>query len=702
MNERIEKLAKKALAGYDFPQCVSYTSEDSQNPIKIGTSIREYLKIQPYELRENEFLCDRYSFAGLKNAPSCYYRSIFGNRGRYWKSLCVYKPTNLFYWGWTHIALDFEYVLNNGFEAYYERIKKSKENHINDKDKMEFLDGMKLCLDGIIARYRAYGEMASELARDEQNEYRKNALLKLADTFTRIPLKPANSFFDAVQFVWICFLLAPDSLGRIDQYLLPYYRNDLKNSVITETSAFELLEELFIKVYETQSNNFGLGGYSGHNHLVVGGYLTDGTDGFNELSKLILEAIVDLPTYRPQASFRYTKYTTAETMRFITEMNKKSQLIVFVNDEPRIDGMVACGIDREDAINYSVIGCNEWAIVGKSKIDLAHINLVHSIEQTIYENKAPETYEKFYKLYEKELKKDITAIVNEYTNYAKAQSDDNNVLTSIFHDDCIENATSMSRGGTKYYGLTMSFNSISNVADSLSVIKQFVYDEKLFSFEELLTALKNNWQGYEDMRNVILKDGHFFGNDDDYVDDIAKEIVNSIYAIKEQMENPYIKNLIVGSFVGATHPNIVMGKLTKATPDGRFDGEEFTMGISQSQGKDKNGITALLKSIAKLDYSKFCGCIVSNLKMDKSMADTPEKLDRLASVYHTFLKLGGMQLQINYLSTEELIEAQKTPEKYSNLLVRVTGYSGFFTRFDVDLQNDIIKRTSQGCLGEEK
>ncbi len=694
MNKRIEKLAKLALSGDIYPKAVPYEVLNNESSLNTGKAIAKYLELQPMEFRNNEFLVDRFRFSAVKGVPSCYYRRLFGERGKYWSSLSAGNPTDVFYWGWTHVALDYEYILNNGFEVYYKRIEKSKEAHAGDKEKLDYLEGMKLTLDGICARYKMYRAKAEELAVTEENEERKTALLRLADTFSRIPMKPAKSFFDAVQFTWIAFLYAPDSLGRIDQYLLPFYRNDLKNGVITEEFAFELLEELFIKVHENQADNVGLD-ISGHNHLVVGGYLNDGTDGFNELSRVILEAIVDLPTYRPQASFRYTKHTSAETMRYITEMNNKSQLIVFVNDEPRIDGMVACGIDREDAINYSVIGCNEWAIVGKSKIDLAHINLVHSVQQAIYENEAPKSYDEFYKIFEKELTKDFNTIINEYTNYAKAQADENNIMTSIFHDDCIENATSMSRGGTKYYGLTMSFNSISNVADSLSAIKQFVFDEKRFTYDEVLEALKNNWQGYEDMRKTILDEGHFFGNDDDFVDDIAKEIVNSIYAIKEQITSPYIKNLIVGSFVGATHPNIIMGKLTKATPDGRFDGEEFTMGISQSQGKDKNGITALLKSIAKLDYSKFCGCIVSNLKMDKSMADTPEKLDRLATVYHTFLKLGGMQLQINYLSTEELLEAQKTPEKYSNLLVRVTGYSGFFTRFDVDLQNDIIKRTSQ-------
>ncbi len=695
MNERIKKLAAYALSGDHYPACVPYEPEAHETAADTGRAIAEYLRRQPLELRPGEYLCDRYRFQGMTSVPSCYYLSIFGRRGAYWQTLSKENPTDLFYWGWTHVALDYGYILTHGFRGYYDRIERSKRSHAGDPEKLDYLSGMQLCLDGICERYRSYGRLAATLAEGETDADRKAALLRLADCFTRIPMEPAQSFFDAVQFTWLAFCIAPDSLGRIDQYLLPYYRQGLQSGSITEGFAFELLEELFIKVYESQAFNTDLGGYSGHNHLVVGGYLPSGEDGFNELSRVVLEAIADLPTYRPQASFRYTEKTTPETMRYITEMNKRSQLIVFVNDEPRIDGMVACGIDRADAINYSVIGCNEWAIIGKSRLDLAHVNLVHAVEQAIYENPAPESFEAFYKLFEKELAADLRTIIGEYTSYAQAIASENNVLTSIFHDDCIENACAMSRGGTRYYGLTMSFNSISNVADSLSVIKQFVYDEQRISFEQLLCALRANWQGYEKLRTAILKEGHFFGNDDDYADDLARAVADSIYAAKEQMVSPYIKNLIIGSFVGATHPNIVLGKRTRATPDGRYAGEEFTMGISQSQGKDRRGVTALLKSIAKLDYSKLCGCVVSNLKLDKAMADAPEKLDRLAALYHAFLKLGGMQLQINYLSADELLAAQRTPEDYQSLMVRVTGYSGYFTRFDKELQDDIIKRTTQ-------
>ncbi len=442
MNKRIARLANAALAGEVYPEGVVHAPESITTSVDIGNAIKKYLEIQPIELRENEFLVDRYRFFHLKNTPHCFYRGQFGKRGEYWYSLCNENPGDMFYWGWTHIALDFEYLLNNGLEGYYKRIESAKAIHLSNPEKLDFLEGMKICLDGIIARYKIYQKSALALAEECIIPERKKSLLRLADTFSRIPLKPANSFFDAVQLTWIGFLIAPDSLGRIDQYLLPYYRKGLEDGELTYDYAFELLEELFIKVHETQAYNPL--DISGHNHLVVGGYLKDGSDGFNELSKVILEAIADLPTYRPQVSFRYTKYSTPETMRYITEMNKRSQLIVFVNDEPRIKGMIACGIDKEDAINYSVIGCNEWAIIGKSKLDLAHISLMHSVEKAIYDNGIPKTYEEFYNTFRKELKIDFCSIIDEYTKYGIAQEDENNLLSSIFHNDCIhENITNL-------------------------------------------------------------------------------------------------------------------------------------------------------------------------------------------------------------------------------------------------------------------
>lgn len=678
MTENIKKLAASALNNEDkFIKSKSKlkNEEELKSPVLIAEGLKRFFENVQVKEYSGEKLFGRLRFDDGCEYPADFYRRA-GHKhlSSYWSGLSFTKPTSLFYWGWTHIVLDFDFILNNGLKGFIDLIDAQKTKNELHKAMKEIL----LSIGDLSERY-------SEICTDSE----LSAILK------KVPMQKAESFYEAVQSVWFMFQLCPDSLGRIDQYLYPFYKKDINGKIITEAQARELLEELFVKVFETQMDNIALP-ISGHNHLVVGGYRQDGTDGYNELSKIILECIAELPTFRPQASFRYTKYTTPETMKFITELNAKCQWIVFVNDEPRIKGMTDIGIDYNDAVNYTVVGCNEWCLPSGARIDLAHINLLHALEQAIYNDSGflkAKSFEEVFDIYKKHLKEDMLEIIKEYGNYSDAISKDINVLTSALSVSCIKSGKPITNKGSKYYGLTMSFNSISNVADSLSVIKQFVFDEKIFTLEELFEILKCNYKGYENERRMIIKNGRFFGNDDDYADDIAEEIVDSIYDIRNSIKSDDINTLVVGSFVGATHPNIVFGKLTKATPDGRFSGDAFTMGITQSEGKDKKGLTALLNSISKLDYRKFCGCIVSNIKLDKSMISTDEKITKLSEIYHTFLKNGGMQLQINYLSQEELKEAQKHPEKYSNLVVRVTGYSGYFTKFDTDLQNDIIRRT---------
>lgn len=677
MTENIKTMAKNALNNEDkFIKGKSELKNEDElkSPILIAEGLKRFFENVKVKEYKGEKLFGRLRFDGCEYPADFYRRAGHRNLSSYWSSLCCDKPTSLFYWGWTHIVLDFDSILKNGLKGYIDIIDRQ-----NPKNELQMAMKEVLCSLGDLS------ERYSEICTDG----------KLSKILKKVPMQKAESFYEAVQSVWFMFQLCPDSLGRIDQYLYPFYKKDISDKLITEAQARELLEELFIKVFETQMDNTALP-ISGHNHLVVGGYKEDGTDGFNGLSKIILECIAELPTFRPQASFRYTKYTSAKTMKFITELNAKCQWIVFVNDEPRIKGMTDIGIDYKDAVNYTVVGCNEWCLPSGARIDLAHINLLHALEQTIYSDGGflnAKSFEEVFGIYKKHLKEDMLEIVKEYGNYSKAISNDINVLTSALSVSCIESGRPITDKGSKYYGLTMSFNSISNAADSLSVIKQFVFDEKIFTLEELLKILKNNFKGYENERRLILKSGRFFGNDDDYADSIAEEIIDSIYEIRNEIKSNDINTLVTGSFVGATHPNIIFGKLTKATPDGRLSGDAFTMGITQSEGKDRKGLTALLNSISKLNYEKFCGCIVSNIKLDKSMISTDEKITKLSEIYHTFLKNGGMQLQINYLSQEELIEAQKHPEKYSNLVVRVTGYSGYFTRFDTDLQNDIIRRT---------
>lgn len=701
MNERIEALAYSVLKTDTFPKAIPepLSNENELNdPIAIAQGLRRFVLKQTVEVRSDELLADRYRYVGC-DYPADYYCSD----GHRYKNIargqcCSDSPPNdLYYWGWTHVSLDYGDVLQKGLIERLRRIEVAKARYTNDAEKTAFLNGMQIALNTMQDRCAMVADEAERQAA--LNPKAREGLLRIAEAMRHTPMEPARNFFEAVQCTWSLFLVAPDSLGRIDQYLYPFYRREIDDGTLDREDAKELLQELFVKVYESRVINTALP-ISGHTHLVVGGYMQNGEDGFNELSELVMECIAELPTYRPQVSFRYTDKTSPETMRLITEYNHRCPLIVFVNDEPRIRGMMEAGISKEDAIEYTVLGCNEWAICGKSRLDLAHINLMHTLKTILFDERDQlmhaDNYDEVYRLFEKSLEKDMRRIVADYEMFSVQQARDCNVWTSAMMDDCIENARSFTDDGPRYYGLTMSFNGISNVADSLSVLKDWVFERKRLTMKQMIEVLKANWEGQEMLRREILRDAHFFGNDDAYADGIAQSIILSIDKTKKQIPNSSaINTLVCGSFVGGTSPNILLGKKMPASPDGRYATEELTMGISQSGGRDREGITALLKSISCLDYSKFCGCVVSNLKVSPQMVDTPEKMTRMAQLFHAFLKRGGMQLQINYINNDELRQAQIKPEEYENLMVRVTGYSGYFTLFDRDLQNDIIKRTEK-------
>lgn len=230
-----------------------------------------------------------------------------------------------------------------------------------------------------------------------------------------------------------------------------------------------------------------------------------------------------------------------------------------------------------------------------------------------------------------------------------------------------------------------------NLADSLSVIRQFVFEEKAFTLPQLSGMLDKNWQGFETERARILKEGRFFGNDIDAADTIINQLIEKLNSFVVDKTPVRGGRYTFGTLVGYELAHVVLGSKTGASCDGRFAGDAFYASICSE--KDKNGITAYLKSVAKINFTAMPSSVVVNLKLDRAMADSDEKLERLARLVEAYFKMGGVQLQINYVSQDDLINAQKCPEKYQNLRVRVTGFSGFFTQFDAALQNEIIKRT---------
>ena len=232
-----------------------------------------------------------------------------------------------------------------------------------------------------------------------------------------------------------------------------------------------------------------------------------------------------------------------------------------------------------------------------------------------------------------------------------------------------------------------------NVIDSIAITKQFVFDEKLCSMSELVDAVKNNWAGYEDLRTVIMKKGKFFGNDDDCSNEIANRIMGALDEWNST-DNYLGKKWLFGNLIGYNEHHKFFGDKTKATPDGRFDGDMLTFGIGQSGGKDREGLTALLNSVAKCDpYNILTGPSVTNIMLDDGLIKNDANFEKTVDMFETYFKMGGTHFQLTYVSKEDLIAAQNEPEKYKNVRVRVSGFSDYFVLLNKGLQDDIIERT---------
>lgn len=699
MNDRIKRLADRALIinkknNFDYDKCKKIFDDEtiSSYILKEGLCTKFYLSNSNQSITDDELLIGfTYQNCPCKNKCNAKVNEIIGKTTPVPQSYYNLKDS-LWIIGGNHKTANFEKVLKIGLQGYIKLIEESQDKYKADNEKQELLSAMTFAIEGIEGYAKQCADICRKLA-EKAYAQRKEELLALARICDRVPMKPAENFYEAVQAYWFVFSLFPDGLGRLDQYLYPYYKKDIENGEITRDFALELIEELFIKVFSILGSEIT---WSGNNHMVISGYIKDGGDGYNDVTDIILQAIEELPTWRPQVTFRKTRYTTHDQLKHVIAANRnRPDLIMFINDDIMIGGIIEhLRIPYEDAINYSLSGCSEMVITGQSQMGSleGHINIVKALENSLEKNAQYECFDDFYKAYEKNLKKDVDTIITLselWDNNRKMYLD---ILASIFTDGCIESGTSLSAGGAKYNGCTWIANGLINVADSLSVIKQFVFEENRFSLVELCEMLSVNWANFESVRQEILERGHFFGNDDDYIDELPEKIIDSL--------NSFVKDRVpirggkytFGTLSGYELAHIIFGKSTGATPDGRYSGDEFSPSISISMDRCKSGITAYFKSISKIDYKKMPNAVVVNVTLDKNMVNTENKLEKLTYLLDTYFQLGGVQLQINYISSKELEKAQETPDKYRNLRVRVTGFSGYFTTFDTDLQNELIRR----------
>lgn len=704
MNERIEKLVKKTVSGemYVYPVKTEYDRCDLfLPPVKMSAKrVCEYIRNQePLIVAES-------CFTGLIKFDGSVEGDIF-NRGGHTNFGIAFKNfynkpvDNLLTFEWQHSAGDFAKIINGGIVGVKAEIKKSIENHKDNAEAIQFLETQSDICDALVDWADKCSEKTLGFSKTVSNKQYKKNLEKLSQSLKIVPQKPATNFYEAILSLYVCYGLIPDSIGLIDRYLYPYYKKDIESGILTKEEAAEYLQELFLMLQariHISSDRFYRGGES---HFCVGGYLENGEDGFNELSRLIVDSLMELPTWIPQISLRWTPKTPHEVLHYMMDCERKdpNKRIAFVNDVPRINGLMKyTGFSHEKVVNYTMIGCNEIALPGGIVFGFDPMNIVRCVQNTFYNRcddiQDAKTFDEFYDIFQEEMFNDLCEADKIGKGFQTIRERDCNLVSNIFIDGCIENAKSATQGGTNTYIAVGLLIGISNVIDSLSVTKQLVFDEKLVTMKQLIDALQNNWNGFEELREYILKKGMFFGNDDDCSNDVANMFFKSLY--DWNTGNNYLnKKLVFGNLVGYNEHHKFFGDNTKATPDGRFDGDMINFGIGQSEGKDRNGLTALLSSVAKCDpYSILTGPSVTNVLLDEQLVKNDENFEKLVYLFETYFKMGGTHFQLTYVSKEDLINAKKTPDKYKNLRVRVSGFSDYFVFLNEGLQDEIIQRTT--------
>ncbi len=704
MTERIRQMVEYLHTHNIYPPTskVDFDPRDMflPDPIMDGKRVAEYMAAQPVKIDEHMRLVGLLRFDGSVKGD------IFRRSGhrRFGEISYFYPPEHmqedLALFESQHATADFSYVIANGLEGCLRRVENAMRIHRDNRDKLDFLEGIRLTIHGIVAWANHCADACEEKAAQSTPE-RAAELRLTAETLRHVPLHPARTFREAVQCLFLCFHFLPDSLGTMDRYLYPTFRQDMDAGVLTYDEAKELLQELFIMVDGNTPFNSGNADKGGESHFAVGGYTVAGEDGFNDLSRLIIEAMMDVPLSRPQVSLRWTKKTPREVLRFMMdcERNDKNKRIAFANDEPRIRSfMKNLHLSWEQAVNYTMVGCNEPALQGSIYLGGCTCNGGMILENIFHKSPekalACETFEEFYALFEAEAETVFQRMVYYSDGYNRGRSKDINLVSSIFINGSIEQGVSVSQGGCDAAVAGINVMGVISIIDSLTVIKKYVYDEGRFTMAEMLRMLAANWEGYEDERRYLYRHAPFFGNNEEISDEMARRVNETFHRVMEPKRNIFGFRFLLGTMAGYRPHYAWCGEKIHATPDTRHDFDAFMVGSGQTGGKDRCGMTAMLNSVAQMDPTGIiAGPFVCNLSLEEKTIREDDSFERIVDVVEAYFENDGQQIQLNYVSKEELEEALAHPEEHGNLRVRVSGFSAYYTKLNPHIQKDILNRT---------
>lgn len=626
------------------------------------------------------------------------------------------------------ITADYQDVL---FKKGFGGIKKEAEAYLAELDatslegaeKMEFYRSIVLVCDGIIRLANRYREKAREMAAEEADQTRKAELLQIAEICDVVPENPPKSFREAMQFMWFTQMggiLSENPLawnpGRFDQYMYPYYKADKEAGVITADEAQELIECLWLKLSEwvwTISANTAdfFAGYNQFQNLTVGGRTRDGKDATNELSYMCLKATEDTLAHQPGLSVRIHPDTPDEFMAAVTHLvSKGTGFPAIHSDNAGYQMLVNAGYEPEDARDWSNCGCvvphfrktGEWTSAanlnfaaalefatneGKSRLSGKKIALDEKDSKTFstYE----EVEEAFYKQFAYLIKQAVISLITAQRLHVEMVP---RPFMSACIEDCMKNGKDLTKGGAKYnIGPVITGIGIAVVANSLAAIKKLVFEEKSVTMAEIIDAINNNWEGYDELR-ARVQAAPKYGNDDDYVDDIAREIGNFFYQEVHKYKD-INGNHFLSAFMGISN-YLPTGKVLGVTPDGRKATEPISEGVSPYVGTDTSTPLAAMRSAAKLNQDIHSGGTLLNLRLNQDLVATKRGQANLGAMIQSYFALGAFHVQFNTVSTETLRKAQAHPEDYKDLLVRVAGYSTQFVNLSKSMQDSIIARNA--------
>ncbi len=610
-----------------------------------------------------------------------------------------------------------------------ESIKSLSLARAEDAKKIEFYNSIIITSKGIIEFANRYAdkaeEMANELEMDGKDLVRASELRKIAKICRRVPEFSPETFHEAIQFIWfvqVGAILSENPLalnpGRFDQYMYPYYKHDIDSKEATEEELQELVESYWIKLSEwvwTISANTAdfFAGYNQFQNLTVGGRDRDGKDATNPVSFMALKATEEVKTHQPGLSVRIHQNCPQEFLSAVTKLvSKGTGFPAIHSDNGGYQMLINAGYSPDDARDWSNCGCvvphfrktHQWTSAANinftAALEFALNNGVNVLSGTKMglDEKDPREFKNYKEVKDAFYKQFDYLIEQAVVSLLLAQKLHKQLVPRPFlsstNEECLRSGKDLVDGGAKYnIGPVLTGIGLAVTSNSLAAIKKLVFEEKVCTMDTLMYALKNDWVGYEDLREKALE-APKYGNDIDYVDDIAREIANHYYKVTHEYKD-INGNSFNTAFMGISN-YLPTGKVIAATPCGRKAKEPLSEGVSPFAGSDVSTPLDAMKSAAKINQDIHSGGTLLNLRLSEDLVSTKRGQSNLGAMIQSFFALGAFHVQFNTISTETLRKAQKKPENYRDLLVRVAGYSTQFVNLSKSMQEAIIARTTHG------